>query len=167
MKTPSHTPSIDADIVNAFATSTVKVLRMMTHCDAELLDVSARRDFVPVGDISSLMMVLDSTLEGMIVLTFPQTLARKLASSMLGAHTQTVSVEMRLDFTAELVNMIVGHAKSYLNNKSSDPYRMTLPIIITGIGHEIHGRLSSNASLVFVFKVHGQTFSMQISFTNY
>jgi chemotaxis protein CheX len=155
---------LDATLVNALSKATMDVLRTMANTEVGLKEVTARHDFMSTGDISAIIGIIGEAGEGMVSLSFPITLATLLVSRLLGIDPGMVSSDERCDGIGEVINMICGNAKVTLSQSAAQPYKLSLPTIILGVGHEVASRPKNNPYLVMVFDAEGEQFHIQMTF---
>jgi len=155
---------MDAVLVNAISEATIDVLKTMANTDVKLQGVGAKADYMPTGDISAIIGITGESGEGMVSLSFTNSLASLIVSRLLGQTPESISSDDRCDGIGELINMISGNAKVALSNGSGTPYKLSLPTIILGATHEVASRPRNNPYLVMQFEVEGLHFTLQISF---
>jgi chemotaxis protein CheX len=166
MSATNHKPSLDARIVNPIVSATTDVLGTMASTKATLKEVHPQHDYVPSGDISAIIGILGQDGEGMVALSFSNTMANLIVSRLLGVPVADITPDDRCDGIGELVNMISGNAKTALSQDSTIPYKLTLPTIILGSNHEV-ARRPKSPYLILSFEADGQTFTVQLSFKTY
>ena len=160
----SNATSIDSVLVNAISRATMDVLKTMANTDVQFNGVAAKPDYVGTGDISAIIGITGESGEGMIGLSFSTKLASLIVSRLLGQAPESISGDDRCDGIGELVNMISGNAKVSLSQNSGTPYKLSLPTIILGAGHEVASRPKNNPYLLMTFEVEGMPFHLQLSF---
>lgn len=121
-----------AEYINPFISS-------LTSTFSTMLNVEPRRTGMTIGDprkrkhpISG-VIGLSGRAVGTVVLNIPESLALRAASILLMEEQTEVTNEV-LDAVGELTNMVAGQAKSELDQFQLS---LSLPNVITGIGHEI------------------------------
>jgi chemotaxis protein CheX len=155
---------LDARLVNPIVTATVDVLETMAFTKATLKEVKPQKGYTPTGDISAIIGITGDDGDGTVTLSFELKLANLLVSRLLGSDDPDgVSPDDRCDGIGELINMISGNAKTSLARGNSSPYRLSLPTIIMGKGHEIANR-NNGPYLAMIFETEGETFSLQVTF---
>jgi CheY-specific phosphatase CheX len=80
---------------------------------------------------------------------------------------EEITSEDMCDGIGELVNMVSGRAKTSLSEDSGSLYRLSLPSIIKGPGHEIGGRPKNCPFLFLVFEAEGHSFILQVTFRHF
>jgi chemotaxis protein CheX len=155
---------LDARLVNPIVSATVDVLETMAFTKATLKEVKPQKGFAPSGDISAIIGITGDDGDGTVTLSFTTPLANVLVSRLLGSDSpDSVSSDDRCDGIGELINMISGNAKTSLAKGQANPYRLSLPTIILGHGHEIANR-NQGPYLAMVFETEGDTFTLQVTF---
>jgi chemotaxis protein CheX len=168
MTASSNTKSaLDATLVNTLMQATIQVLGTMAGTTVTLQEVVPALDYKPVGDISGIIGISGEHGEGMLGLSFTSTLGALLVSRLLGLSPEELSSEDLLDGIGELLNMVSGKAKTALSEANGTTYRLSLPSIIKGAGHEIGGRPKNCPFLFLVFDAEGQQFVLQVTFRTY
>jgi chemotaxis protein CheX len=155
---------LDAKLVNAISTSVVEVLQSMASTQVKLKNITAKTDYSPMGDVSAVIGVMGDNGDGMVALSFNEPLARLLVARLLGISPDDLSNDDASDGIGELVNMITGRAKTSLSEESDTPYKLSLPTVIKGRGHEIASRPKNNPYLLMFFDAEGQEFTIQVTF---
>lgn len=124
-----------ADIINPFLSSVVNVLSTMAMLDVSPEKPSIKKDNVSQGDVSGVIGMTTTTINGSMAITFPAKVAFEIVNKMLGETVDEIN-ETVTDLVGELTNMIVGGAKAQLEEKGYD-IGMATPVVVTGENHEI------------------------------
>lgn len=156
--------ALDAKLVNALIKATEEVMTTMANTPVTVKEVKPQNDYASGGDISALIGIMGNGGEGMVALSFPVGLASIIVGRLLGSTPESVSPDDRCDGIGELVNMISGNTKTTLSAESGSTYKLSLPSIILGAGHEVSTRPKNCPYLRIVFEADGQTFQLQVSF---
>lgn len=157
-------PALDAKLVNAVSSSAVDVLQSMAGTMCTLKNISAKVDYTASGDISAVIGIMGDDGEGMMSISFDIELGKIMVARLLGISPDDLSDDDCTDGIGELVNMISGRAKTLLSDESSTPYKLSLPTVIKGRGHEIASRPKNNPYLMMFFDAEGHEFVLQVSF---
>jgi chemotaxis protein CheX len=156
--------ALDARLVNPIVSATVDVLETMAFTKASLKEVKPQKGYSPSGDISAIIGITGEDGDGTVTLSFNTPLANVLVSRLLGSDSpDSVTADDRCDGIGELINMISGNAKTSLAKGNGNPYRLSLPTIIMGVGHEVANR-NAGPYLAMVFETEGDTFTLQVTF---
>lgn len=86
-----------------------------------------------VGDISGVIAMVQTQLEGTLMLCSTFELLRALLPQIVG-KTVTVTHEMAVDAVGELTNMIFGQVKRDLNERGHQ-IKLGIPCVVSGKGH--------------------------------
>lgn len=156
--------ALDAKLVNAVSSSAVDVLQSMAGTSCTLKNISAKVDYTATGDISAVIGIMGDDGEGMMSISFDLELGKIMVARLLGISPEDLSDDDCSDGIGELVNMISGRAKTLLSADSSTPYKLSLPTVIKGRGHEIASRPKNNPYLMMFFDAEGHEFVLQVSF---
>lgn len=167
MSTATQQAALDAAMVNTLVGATTEVLSTMAGTQVQLQSVTPAMDYKPKGDISAVIGINGDNGEGTLALTFPNQLADLLVSRLLGLTPADLDADDRVDGIGEIINMVSGRAKTDLSASSTTPYKLSLPSIIQGEGHEITRNPKNCPILVLLFEAEGHTFSMQVLFRTF
>jgi chemotaxis protein CheX len=167
MTQPTSKVPLDAELVNPIMNATIQVLHTMANTETKLKGVRAQPDYFAMGDISAVIGITGAKGEGMVSLSFTLNNASLIVSRLLGISPEQISADDRSDGIGELANMISGNAKSTLAEQTQSPYKLSLPSIILGSGHQICSRPKGSPYLIMEFEAEGQPFFLQISFKHF
>jgi chemotaxis protein CheX len=159
--------ALDANLVNTLMNAVTEVLGTMAGTEVTLKGVEPIPAYVPTGDISSVIGISGEHGEGMLALAFPEDLAKLMVARLLGLTPDDLEKEDIVDGIGELINMVSGRAKTALSEGAGTTYRLSLPSIILGSGHEIAGRPKNAPFLLMNFDAEGQPFHLQVTFRNF
>jgi len=125
---------IQAAHINPFLQSATLVLEQMCAISPQRGNVSLtvieyRDDYIwlKIGVLGQM--------KGNVVFGFPQHVALKIVSGMMGGYTVTEIDEMALSAISELGNMISGNASSIMYNEGIT-IDITPPVVINGPEHQ-------------------------------
>lgn len=164
MSAIDHRAKLDAKLVNAFIAATTTVLGTMANTQAQLKELKPSKDYASSGDISAVIGIMGEAGEGMVALSLPLSLANLLVGRLIDTPADKISTDDRCDGIGELANMISGHAKAELSKESGSIYKLSLPSVILGAGHEVSSRPKNLPYLVLVFEADQQLFHLQLCF---
>lgn len=156
--------ALDAKLVNTMVDATIEVLGTMAATNVRLKEVAPQMTYKSGGDISAVIGIAGENGEGMVAISFPDTLANLLVSRLLGIEPDGLEAEDQVDGIGEIVNMISGKAKTVLSDTSATPYKLSLPSIIKGNNHEIASRPKNAPFLGMEFEAEGDVFRLQMTF---
>ena len=120
--------------INPFIESTARSLDMMAGIQAEKIGLSVKEDLITTYDITSIIGMTGET-SGSIIISFPATLACKIASNMLmeDIHEMNQAVQ---DAIGEIGNIVVGDARRLLIQEGFQ-LNISIPTVVMGKGHVI------------------------------
>jgi len=151
---------VDVNIMNPFVSATADVLETMAGIKITRKSLFLKKDQRMFGDVSG-VIGLSGEAVGSAVISFPETLAKKIVAKMLSEEPEKVPKEDVRDGVGECINMIAGGAKAALSNTKYH-FRISIPTVVEGHGHEISHR-KSTPCIVIVFDAEGDEFALQIS----
>ncbi len=147
---------MDVSYVNPFITATIQCFKKMVFVDISPQKPSLKSEPYPLYDISG-VIGLSGDAQGSISLSFPQDVAIKTISSMLGCKITEKSPEF-CDGIGEIANIIAGNAKRDLSKYNLS---ISLPNVIIGKGHLISGQ-SDCPTIIVPFSSSFGIFSMEV-----
>lgn len=124
---------ITAAIVNPILVSTNDVFETMLGCTPTRAGLSLKLSKFPPYELSAIIGMTGAA-NGTFVFSLPVSTAIALHNRMLGEQRTEIDADVR-DTVGEITNMIAGGAKSKLENMK---LTISIPNLISGIGHEIH-----------------------------
>jgi len=151
---------VDVNIVNPFVSATADVMETMAGITTTRKSLFLKKDRRMFGDVSG-VIGLSGEAVGSAVISFPESLAKKIVGKMLSEEPDKIPVEDVRDGVGECINMIAGGAKAALSNTKYH-FRLSIPTVVEGHGHEISHR-KSTPCIVVVFDAKGDEFALQIS----
>jgi chemotaxis protein CheX len=137
MTTTNINTALDAQLVNVMLESVLAVLSTMAATDARLSSAKPSSEYVPTGDVSSIIGITGEAGEGTIILSFTQQVAALLVSRLVGLNPEDLSKDELLDGVGELINMVSGRSKTALSSTVETPYKLSLPSLVVGHNHEV------------------------------
>ncbi|HUB24023.1 MAG TPA: chemotaxis protein CheX [Tepidisphaeraceae bacterium] len=123
--------SLSTKLIVPFLTSVQSVFAMMVKVEAKAGRPFLKTDAAVTHDVSSIIG-FSGEIVGNVVVSFPTTVAEKLASAFAGTPLTVKDADFA-DALGELANMIVGGAKKHLGVSAS----ITCPSVIIGTGHHL------------------------------
>jgi chemotaxis protein CheX len=151
---------VDVQFINPFIEATVSVLKTAAQMNVVRKRLFLKKNYRMFGDISG-VMGLTGEASGAVVISLPARLACTVVGKMLGEAPPAEINDAVRDGVGELVNMVAGHAKAALTD-SKYHYVLSLPVVITGTGHEIAHK-SDSPCIVVVFEESGEELAIQVS----
>ncbi len=148
---------MDVSYVNPFVSATITCFKTMIYIDISPQKPGLKGEPYPLYDISG-VIGLSGDAQGSISLSFPQDVAIKVISSMLGSPITEKNPEL-IDGIGEIANIIAGNAKRGLSKYNLS---ISLPNVIIGKGHIISGQ-SGCPTIIVPFTSAIGTFSMEVA----
>jgi len=105
---------MNAQYINPFLSSSIHVIEAMMQVKATVGKVELRT--IASGDFLLLKIGIIGQFQGEVVFCFPQEVAMKIVSSMMGGYPISEFDDMCRSAIAELGNMISGNASTILSN---------------------------------------------------
>ena len=118
---------MDVSYANPFIVSTIETFKKMLNIEVKTGKVALKPDENYTYDVSG-VIGLSGEAQGAICLSFPQDVALKAVSALLGMEIKEMGPDVT-DGIGELVNIVAGNAKQYLTKYSLS---ISLPKVITG-----------------------------------
>ncbi|VAX35831.1 Chemotaxis protein CheX [hydrothermal vent metagenome] len=160
MSTASPTSSLTAEYINPIIKATVDVFEMMLECTPRRTGLSLKSNTSPSYELSAVIGVSGKA-AGTIVLSLSLETALGVLEGMLGIQETEITSEV-CDAAGELTNMIAGSAKAQLEQHELS---ISIPNIISGVGHEIHYP-SSVQPFCLTFESDLGPFAIEVGFTS-
>jgi chemotaxis protein CheX len=113
-----------------------------------------------VGDISGIIGMVQSHLEGTLMLCVTFETVRGLLPQIVGKAV-SITHEMAVDAVGELTNMIFGQVKSELNQRGHQ-IKLGIPCVITGKGHFV-SQFHRGKYMIVPFHLDGQLFQVYVA----
>jgi chemotaxis protein CheX len=148
------------DFIKPFVESAQNVLSTMLGMEAAWSKTYPKTSNEVFGEVSGIMGMAEGGAEGLIVASFPVSLALKIGGGFLGMEVAELDSDVK-ESIGELVNMIAGGAKAKLEGT---PYffLLSIPTVVSGKGVEIHHK-SSHLRVVAELTVADETFVIEVS----
>ena len=150
-----------ADIINPFLSSVANVLSTMAMLEVTPGKPSIKSDTSSRGDVSGIIGMTTTTINGSMAITFPANVAFEIANRMLGEKVTEIN-ETVTDLVGELTNMVVGGAKGLLQEKGYD-IGMATPVVVTGKDHEVIHK-AQGQNILMPFNSEPGTFYVEVCF---
>ena len=121
----------------------------------------AKKDEILDWDISGIIGIAGEA-RGLVVLSFPETLARDLTAQLTGSAHDTLDDDVT-DTVGEVVNIIAGNAK-----KGLEEFRLmiSLPSIVQGQNHQVTWPTGSVPIITIPFSTPKGQFSLSVGLEN-
>jgi chemotaxis protein CheX len=113
-----------------------------------------------VGDISGIIGMVQSQLEGTLMLCVTFETVRDILPQVVGKSV-SITHEMAVDAVGELTNMIFGQVKSELNQRGHT-IKLGIPCVVTGKGHFV-SQFHRGKYMIVPFNLDGQLFQVYVA----
>ena len=123
--------TIDVNLLNPFIGATIDCLKQMAQVKPERKRVFIKKDPLMHGDICGIIG-MSNGITGSCVVSFPDSLARRLVSRLLGENELTIAPDMVQDGIGEIANMIAGGAKRTFSTIGTYPFDISTPTVVAG-----------------------------------
>ncbi|HOX06983.1 MAG TPA: chemotaxis protein CheX [Planctomycetota bacterium] len=151
---------LDVRLINPFIGAAIEVMKTTVQMEIRRKEIFLKKNYRMFGDISG-VMGLSGQASGSVVISMPGPLACLLVGKMLGEEPAAEVNDSVRDGIGELINQISGHAKATLAG-SEYHFMLSLPVVISGRGHEIAHRTGAPC-IVVVFDAGKEEFAIQVS----
>jgi chemotaxis protein CheX len=149
-------------IMNGFIKAVIDGLDQMAMIRAKRVDIYLKKPGDKMrGDISSMVSVFGD-LYGTCVISFPKKLAIKIVQKLMMDDTIDDVNEDVQDGIGEMANLTAGQAKAILSGELGTSSSISIPSVITGIGHHIEHD-PKLPCVGCVFELEGERFTMEIA----
>ena len=148
---------MDVSYVNPFVVSTIETLKKMLNVESKAGTLSLKNNSLHTFDVTG-VIGLSGEAAGSICLSFPQDVALKSVSALLGINVTDMGDEVT-DGIGELVNIVAGNAKQYLTKYNLS---ISLPKVVMGRNHSIASMTGIPTIVVPILSSLGE-FAMEIS----
>jgi chemotaxis protein CheX len=148
---------MDVSYVNPFVMSTIETFKKMLNVECKPGKLALKDHRTLSYDLTG-VIGLSGEAQGSICLSFPQEVAFKAVSSLLGVQVTAMNDDVT-DGIGELVNIVAGNAKQYLTNYKLS---ISLPKVIVGKDHSIAAMRDIPTIVVPIVSAMGE-FAMEIS----
>lgn len=153
---------VNTEFVLPFFEATHSTFELMLGRKVSRKDTYIKKSYTMFGDVSGIIGV-SGKMCGTTAVSLPGDLAISCIGSMMGEEiTGGLNDLIIQDGVGEIINMIAGQAKTTL---SSTEYRfdITLPTIISGVGHELYHKQGTLCLSVIFETEDGDEFAVDVS----
>ena len=155
--------SVDVKLINAFLESLLNVLYTMAQTEAEHKTPSLKSDNIAKGDVTGVIIMSGSEVNGSIAISFNEETILQIAKRMIGVELKTIDDTIK-DLVGEITNMVTGGAKQILI-ESGHVFEMAAPTVVAGEDHEIE-HLALDRIIQVPFQSSSGVFFAEFSFAN-
>ncbi len=125
---------MDVRYINPFVESVIENFKQFTGITPQKKGISVFKDESPKTEISAVIGVTGS-LSGSAVISFPESIALKVASSMLMDEKTDINDEVK-DAIGEFANIAIGKARNTIVDSGAN-IKISPPTIIVGRDHKV------------------------------
>ncbi len=152
---------LDAALADDIANAVCATLRETFSVDVSAGEYEIGEGMVSlVGDVSGVIGLVQTQLEGTLMLCLTFDTIRELLPSVLGKSV-TITHEMSVDAVGELTNMIFGQVKAQLNQRGMQ-IKLGIPCVVTGKGHFV-SQFHRDKYMIVPFNLNGQLFQVYVA----
>lgn len=113
-----------------------------------------------VGDVSGIIGIVQSQLEGTLMLCVSFETIRDILPQIVGKSVEIIS-EMVDDTVGELTNMVFGQIKAELNQRGHQ-IKLGIPCVVAGKGHFV-SQFHRGKYMIVPFKLDGRLFQVYVA----
>jgi len=128
---------MDVNFINPVLRSMQNILSTMVHIETKVGSprIKDKAEIIPGKNVSGLMSMIGRKGIASIAITFPEPVILQIAKKMLPVPPSSIDGNI-IDLVGELANMVLGGAKSELENGGYF-FKLSLPTIILGTDYLI------------------------------
>lgn len=152
--------SASEDFIRPYVESVMNIFSTMLAMDPKWVGTREKTDNRVFGEVTGIMGTSEGGAEGLVVASFPKTLALRIGAGFLGMEVSELNDDVK-ECIRELVNMIAGGAKAKLEGT---PYffMLSIPTVVTGTNMEIHHK-PGHYCVVGEMALEGEVFVIEAS----
>lgn len=150
---------MDVKFINPILDSIVNVLTVMANLTPSAGKPELKAGTQAPGVVSGLISLEGKKAAASVAISFSKPVILEITRRMLRTDVPEVD-DMVQDLVGEIANMMVGGAKSALENKGYD-FTLTLPSVIAGEPHEIIHPLAGE-TIILPFSVEAGEFYVEV-----
>jgi chemotaxis protein CheX len=166
MPQPATTPPIalDSQLAQEITNAVRKAMRETFNVTIEAGPHEIGEGMVSlVGDVSGVIGMAQSQLEGTLTLCLTFETVRDLLPQIVGKSV-SVTHEMAVDAVGEITNMIFGQIKADLGARGY-ALKLGIPCVVTGKGHFV-SQFHRGKYMIVPFHMDGQLFQVYVALHN-
>lgn len=153
---------VDVDLINAFlvAAQTVISSQSNTKLNPKKPRLRSKQEIMN-SDIAGMLRLDCDHFKGSITLAFPSAVFLKVYENMVGEVHDKITEEVQ-DAAGELLNIIFGQAKTFLNDQKGYNLQKSLPSVL--VGEELRlKQANTQPSLILPFETESGEFFIEIA----
>jgi chemotaxis protein CheX len=147
--------TVDAALVNPFLVSTLECLGVMANLSPVRIRLFLKSTPVMHGDVAGVIGLSHAQgtgVTGSLVVSFPDSLARKVVSGFANELPESLTQDIVIDGIGEVANMVAGGAKRKLAGTRLS-FNISTPTLLYGAGTSLHNP-PDTVSIASEFKAH-------------
>ncbi|MCO4795634.1 MAG: chemotaxis protein CheX [Bacteriovoracaceae bacterium] len=154
-------PKLDVNFINPFIQATINTFGVQANTKIKLgkLFVKDPRIDLPM-DIAGIIGITSKKFNGTLAICFPADIFLKIYSNMIGMEHTKIDQDIE-DAAGEFTNIILGQAKSQLNDNSDYQIQKAIPSVFRGEGITLN-HVAASASVVVPFQIEEGEFYLDI-----
>ena len=137
---------MDKKLVRAVALGTQMVFKDLIGWEMHVDAITTNQGSANGTPELNAVVSFNGTKSGAFILHCSEPLSATIASTMLGLDCEVGSADTK-DAIGELLNMITGAVKNHYQNQR-DPFRISVPTIVTGTNFSVHVKVESENKIV-------------------
>ncbi len=153
--------ALDAELAKDIGTAVCRAMRETFAVEVKAGQAETGEGMVSlVGDVSGVMGIAQSKLEGTLALCLTFETVRDILPQVIGKSI-SVTHEMAVDAVGEITNMIFGQIKAGLGGRGFS-LRLGIPCVVTGKGHFV-SHFHRGRYMIVPFHLDGQLFQVYVA----
>lgn len=150
------------EIINGFIRAADAAFESMIFTELKRVGVYIKDHNEPMkGDVSSIV-TLFGDLDGVCAISFPRKTAITLVGKMMMDESISDLDDDVCDGLGEIANLIAGGAKGEISNILGTNASISIPTVVTGIGHVVEHNKKSPC-IGCIFEAEGRQFFLEVS----
>lgn len=151
-----------------FVSTVSEVFLSVCALDLQLIQLEENSLIEPLTDVTSTIAMTSELKSLSISLSMSYDTSAVIISNMIGVSRDEVMAKDLMDGISETLNILAGCAKSMLSMMDGQHYSLSLPMVITGQGHQvIHQKQQQpNGTLTYEFSDGQNPVYLKIVYSN-
>ena len=137
---------MDKQLVRAAAVATQTVFKDLIGWEMHVDGITTNQGSAAGTPELNAVISFNGRKSGAFILHCTESLSAAMASTMLGLECEVGSADTK-DAMGELLNMITGAVKNHYQSQS-DPFKISVPTIVSGTNFSIHVKVDSENQVV-------------------
>lgn len=152
---------MNARFIDPIKNALVSVLTMMAQLEPVVGKPKDKTDNLAPGAVTGIINLEGKQTTGSVAISFSKEVALDLTNRMLRMELTEIDDQVK-DMVGEMANMVAGGAKREMEEDGFD-FKLTLPTVLSGVGHEINHRING-PKVIVPFQVDSGKFYIEICF---